>query len=147
MYVADIAVPPDRAQRLIGDHKAYLTTRGRQAAIVRSGGRPSFLSIAHVAPVPDAPGRSHALVRLQTGRFHQIRVMLSALGAPLTGDGAYGGRRGDRFYLEHVLLGARLFGSTDLSVWRAPAHDDRPDWSPALHVAVNLEAASLQSGA
>jgi 23S rRNA pseudouridine1911/1915/1917 synthase len=146
MYVAEIAVAVDRAQALIGDHKAYLSTQGRKAVIVRSGGNPSFLTVTHVAPVPGAIGRSHALVRLHTGRFHQIRVMLSALGAPLAGDDLYGGPMGSRFYLEHVLLGARLFGATDLSVWRAPARGDRPSWSAALLDAVNVEEASLRRG-
>jgi 23S rRNA pseudouridine1911/1915/1917 synthase len=38
----------------------------------------------------------HTLVRLQleTGRTHQIRVHLSAIGHPLAGDGMYGGSRG-----------------------------------------------------
>jgi 23S rRNA pseudouridine955/2504/2580 synthase len=143
VYVAELAVPAARAQSLLGDHKAYLSTEGRKAGVVRSGGKPSFLTIAHVAPVPGTSDRSHALVRLQTGRFHQIRVMLAALGAPLAGDGAYGGPASGRFYLEHVLLGARLFGSPDLSVWRAPAHGDRPSWSASLHDAVNAEEAAL----
>ena len=147
VYVAEVAVPVARAQTLVGDHKAYLATRGRKAVIVRSGGKPSMLTIERVAPVADASGRSHVLVRLQTGRFHQIRVMLSALGAPLAGDGTYGGPAGDRFYLEHVLLAARLFGSTDLSVWRAPAGAGRPSWSAALHEAVNAEEALLRRGA
>ena len=144
VYVAELAVPAARAQRFTGDHKAYLSTNGRKAVIVRSGGKPSFLTIASVSPVPDAQGRGHALVRLHTGRFHQIRVMLAGLGAPLAGDETYGGTAGDRFYLEHVLLGARLFGSDDLSVWRAPATGDRPPWSPALHAAVNAEEAVLR---
>jgi 23S rRNA pseudouridine1911/1915/1917 synthase len=144
VYVAEVAVPVARAQALLGDHKAYLSTQGRKATVVRSGGKPSFLTIADVAPVPHASGRSHALVRLHTGRFHQIRVMFSALGAPLAGDDAYGGPAGDGFYLEHVLLGARLFGATDFSVWRAPASADRPSWAEAMHDAVNAEEASLR---
>ena len=144
VYIAGLSVPIDRAQALVGDHKAYLSTEGRKARVVRSGGKASFLTIAHVAPVPDASGRSHALVRLHTGRFHQIRVMLAALGAPLAGDDTYGGPAGDRWYLEHVLLSARLFGADDLSVWRAPGHADRPSWSAALHDAVNAEEASLR---
>jgi 23S rRNA-/tRNA-specific pseudouridylate synthase len=143
VYVAELSVSAARAQSLLGDHQAYLSTEGRKAVVVRSGGKPSFLTIAHVAPVPDSRERSHALVRLHTGRFHQIRVMLSSLGAPLAGDDTYGGPAGDRFYLEHVLLGARLFGSTDLTVWRAPAHGDRPSWSASLLDAVNAEAAAL----
>jgi 23S rRNA-/tRNA-specific pseudouridylate synthase len=147
VYVAELSVPVARAQALVGDHQAYLRTEGRKARVVRSGGKPSFLTIAHAAPVPDTSGRSHVVVRLWTGRFHQIRAMLSALGAPLAGDGTYGGAAGQRFYLEHVLLGARLFGSVDLSVWRAPAHADRPSWSAALHDAVNAEEAALRRAA
>jgi 23S rRNA pseudouridine1911/1915/1917 synthase len=147
VYVAELAVPVSRAQTLVGEHKAYLAARGRKAIVVRSGGKPSFLTIAHVAPVPRASDRSHALVRLHTGRFHQIRVMLSALGAPLAGDDTYGAPAGGQFYLEHVLLGARLLGAADLSVWRAPAHAGRPSWLAALHEAVNAEQASLRRGA
>lgn len=144
IYIAEVAAPSDRAKTLIGDHKAYLSTEGRVARIVRSGGKPSLLTIAHVAPTADASERSHVLVRLHTGRFHQIRVMLSDLGVPLAGDSAYGGPSGVRFYLEHVLLGARLFGSNTLSVWRAPATADRPLWSASLRDAVDAEEVSLR---
>jgi len=137
VYVAETAVPIDRAQRLIGDHKAYLSTEGRRAAVVRSGGKPSFLTIAHAAPA--GQGHTHLLIRLHTGRFHQIRVMLANLGAPLAGDTLYGGPQGS-FYLEHVLLSARLFGSTESSVWLAPSHDGRPAWSASLADAVRREA-------
>ena len=147
VYVAEVAMPVTRAQALLGDHKAYLATEGRKATIVRSGGKPSFLTIVHAAPVPNASDRSHLLVRLHTGRFHQIRVMLSALGGPLAGDDVYGGPADQRFYLEHVLLAARLFGAPEISVWRAHEHADRPPWSAALVAAVNAEEASMGHGA
>src|SRR5687768_9796210 len=41
-YVAEVALPADRAQKLVGPHKAYLSTEGRKAMVVRSGGKPSF---------------------------------------------------------------------------------------------------------
>ena len=42
-------------------------------------------------------GRGHTLLRcdLDTGRTHQIRVHLAALGHPIAGDAEYGGRKGD----------------------------------------------------
>jgi 23S rRNA pseudouridine1911/1915/1917 synthase len=54
--------------------------------------------------------------RLETGRTHQIRVHLSAIGHPVVGDGAYGGRRAgielDRPFLhaEHLALAHPVTG-------------------------------------
>jgi 23S rRNA-/tRNA-specific pseudouridylate synthase len=145
IYIAETTLPMEKMQRLIGDHKAYLATEGRIARLVRAGGKPSFLTIAHVAPA--AEGRSHVLVRLHTGRFHQIRVMLASLGAPLAGDTTYGGPAGADFYLEHVLLRATPFGSESPQTWLAPPHRDRPAWSSSLSDAVAAEHAALTSGA
>jgi 23S rRNA-/tRNA-specific pseudouridylate synthase len=143
VYVAEVAMPIDKAQRLIGDHNAYLATEGRRATVVRSGGKPSFLTIVHAAPA--TKGRSHVLIRLRTGRFHQIRVMMAALGAPLSGDALYDGPADAPFYLEHVMLGARLFGSTTQQSWLAPPHRDRRQWAASLIEAVAAEHAALSS--
>ncbi|XID95949.1 RluA family pseudouridine synthase [Paenibacillaceae bacterium WGS1546] len=55
----------------------------------------------------------HTLVRLhlETGRTHQIRVHMSAIGHPLAGDGLYGGKRG--IIARQALHGERL-------VWHHP---------------------------
>jgi 23S rRNA-/tRNA-specific pseudouridylate synthase len=140
VYVAEVAASAEWMQALIGPHKAYLSTEGRRARLVRSGGKPSFLTIVAAAPVPDAPARSHVVVHLQTGRFHQIRVMLAGLGAPIAGDTLYGGPEGS-MYLEHVLLAARVFDQTQPRVWRAPAHDGRRPWAPELTAAVDSQEA------
>jgi 23S rRNA-/tRNA-specific pseudouridylate synthase len=143
LYVAQVASAPDRARALIGPHKAYLSTEGRRARVVRAGGKPSFLSIIHVAPVANAPEHSHLLVQLHTGRFHQIRVMLATLGAPLTGDALYGGPSDASFYLEHVVLAARPHGEARPRVWTAPPHGARPGWHGSLAGAVEARASSL----
>ena len=62
---------------------------------------------AHPKPVPDAKeavlsykvvaeagGRALAAVRLHTGRPHQIRVQMAAIGCPLAGDRKYGAAAG-----------------------------------------------------
>jgi 23S rRNA-/tRNA-specific pseudouridylate synthase len=136
IYVARAAAPVDRARRLIGAHAAHLRTVGRAARVVRSGGRPSRLTILDAQGVPGVAGESHVLVDLHTGRFHQIRVMLAQLGAPLTGDRTYGGPESRPFYLEHVRLGVSLHGTGQWQTWVAPSHPDREPWAEALTAAL-----------
>ena len=138
IYVARVATPPDGAQSLIGDHRAYLKTEGKRATIVRAGGKPSFLTIPSVAPSDD-DGHAFVVVRLHTGRFHQIRVMLANIGAPLVGDALYGGPETEPMYLEHVLLAARPFGASYVHVWQSPSEGDRPRWPASLTGAVAAE--------
>lgn len=138
-YVARVALAPASAAALIGPHRAYLKTESRRATVVRAGGKASFLDVTAAAPVADDARHSHVLVHLRTGRFHQIRAMLAAAGAPLAGDVAYGGPAG-RMYLEQAVLGAMPSGGA-WSVWEAPAHADRDRWSPILQAAV--EACAL----
>jgi 23S rRNA-/tRNA-specific pseudouridylate synthase len=142
VYVAEVAAPLEHATAIVGKHKAYLSTAGRRARLVRSGGKPSFLTVVHASPAGVASDRCHVLVHLQTGRFHQIRVMLAGLGAPLVGDATYGGPEGT-FSLEHVLLSARPVGAAEPRVWLAPAHEARPAWTPALAEAVDAQARSI----
>lgn len=109
-YLARIHAPRDRPiEALLGQHRAYLKRVRHRATIVRSGGKPSFLEILAAHPAPGLPGQAHVLVKLLTGRFHQVRVMLQGLGVPLVGDAFYGAgapsQRGwGDFYLEHIVL-------------------------------------------
>jgi 23S rRNA-/tRNA-specific pseudouridylate synthase len=133
-YVARVALAPAHAAALIGPHRAYLKTEGRHACVVRAGGKASFLDVTAAAAVADDARHSHVLVRLRTGRFHQIRAMLAHAGAPLVGDEDYGGPAG-HMYLEQVALGVTLPDGA-WTVWAAPDHGDRDRWSPAMQVAV-----------
>ncbi len=69
----------------IGRHPAHRTTM----AVVASG-KPAR---THVAPVESFGIATLVRCRLETGRTHQIRVHLAAIGHPLLGDPAYGTRR------------------------------------------------------
>jgi 23S rRNA pseudouridine1911/1915/1917 synthase len=53
-------------------------------------------SVTHVKPVDAGPSGSLVEIHLETGRTHQIRVHLSAIGHPLAGDWLYGERSGVR---------------------------------------------------
>ena len=60
---------------------------------VRAGGKSA---ITHVHPLHATPCGSLLAIVLETGRTHQIRVHLSALGHPLAGDWLYGVRNAVR---------------------------------------------------
>jgi 23S rRNA pseudouridine1911/1915/1917 synthase len=53
-------------------------------------------AVTHLAPLSASRGGSLIDVRLETGRTHQIRVHLAAIGHPLAGDWLYGDRNAVR---------------------------------------------------
>jgi RluA family pseudouridine synthase len=103
-------------------------------------------AVTHVAPVASSKAGSLVEIALETGRTHQIRVHLSAIGHPLAGDWLYGERTAARPMLHaaelemlHPLTGQRLRVA-------APAPDDfrqeaerrgaiSEDWMHAAHAA------------
>ena len=60
---------------------------------VRDGGK---RAITHVEPIEAHATGSLVAIHLETGRTHQIRVHLSAIGHPLAGDWLYGQRNAER---------------------------------------------------
>jgi len=121
---------------LVGEHRAYLRREGRMAAIVRAGGDPAKLEVLAEAPAPGSAGDRHLLIRLDTGRYHQIRVMLSAIESPLVGDLSYGGRPG-AMYLEHAVLQIVDIetGAPTRLFW--PSDDQREALAPELTAALS----------
>ncbi|HBS29165.1 MAG TPA: hypothetical protein DEB06_06865 [Phycisphaerales bacterium] len=137
VYLARIPRPDPRRnplhEGLVGKHKAFIKEVDKRAVIVRAGGAPSFLEVLAVEPAPGFAGEAHALIRLLTGRLHQIRVMLAALGLPLTGDDFYGGApRGGGFYLEHAVLRYIDCTTRDLTVAHVRDDPERERLGPAL---------------
>ena len=65
-------------------------------------------AVTHVEPLSATPNGSLLRVLLETGRTHQIRVHLSAIGHPLLGDWLYG----DRHSAERPMLHAALLEMT-----------------------------------
>ena len=64
----------------------------RTRMAVRDTGKPARTEY-EVRSVYDAPVCSLLECRLETGRTHQIRVHLAAIGHPVVGDASYGGSR------------------------------------------------------
>jgi 23S rRNA-/tRNA-specific pseudouridylate synthase len=132
-YIARIPIQRG-VEGLIGEkrmHVKQVREGGRMTSrVVRAGGQQAILVVEAVAPAPGRRGEAHALIRLVTGRFHQVRVMMRELGAPLIGDTLYGGKSGE-FYLEHALLRFRPFGAEDrVTVYeRRDPHRERLDVS------------------
>ncbi len=89
-----------------GEHRAEVVTRGGKEAVL------SFERIEY------RKGCSLLRIKLETGRYHQIRVQLAAIGHPIVGDVKYGGkRRGEkegisllhsRLELMHPVRGEKL---------------------------------------
>ncbi|MDG0810834.1 RluA family pseudouridine synthase [Cohnella rhizosphaerae] len=74
-------------------------------------------AVTHYEVVERFQGYTLVRLRLETGRTHQIRVHLAAIGHPLAGDGLYGGKRtvisrqalhGERLVWPHPWTGERL---------------------------------------
>ena len=104
-YLVRVAGDP---ASLVGPMRAYLRREGRSARVVRSGGDPAAMEVLATAPAPGRRGEHHLLIRLDTGRFHQIRAMLADRGHPLVGDQLYGGGEvAGGPYLESAVLGFR----------------------------------------
>jgi len=122
---------------LVGKHKVHLRTRDDRAVVVRSGGKRAITDVLAVAPAPDRHDEAHALLRLHTGRYHQIRATMAHLGVPLVDDRLYGPGpkgRGGRFYLEHIALRFIPHGKVRPLGIHLREDPDREASDPALRV-------------
>ena len=93
-YLAVVwGMPKDREGEIAGDIGRHPVDRKRMAVVSR-GGKPALTRYR----VLEALGLGASLVecRLATGRTHQIRVHLAAIGHPLLGDPVYGRETAER---------------------------------------------------
>ena len=71
-------------------------------------------AVTHVTPIEPLAGATLVAARLETGRTHQIRVHLAAIGHPVAGDRTHGGRTERTFIprFPRLALHARVLGFT-----------------------------------
>lgn len=99
-YMAYVEGRVDKARHIA---LPLLTENGRSR--VDDTGKPAS---TYVTPVHWTPRVSQCDIRLETGRTHQIRAHLSAIGHPLIGDGMYGARQWRSAYPHPLLLAHHL---------------------------------------
>lgn len=122
-------LPPKEEDRIIH----YITTTEKNnksyaSLTPKNGAKEAILSYRHIG----SSDRYHLLeVNLETGRKHQIRVQLSAIGCPIRGDLKYGDKRSNpdgsislmarRIQFVHPVSGKEI----DVT---APLPDNNPLW-------------------
>ena len=127
-YLAVLSAPPPEAEGTFTDflfhdkqkNKAFVTDGKRK------GSKEAVLDYRTLTTLPD--GHTLVLVRLHTGRTHQIRVQFASRGLPLVGDGKYGSREkapyiglwAYRLTLPHPITGKIITASTPPDIETAP---------------------------
>lgn len=112
-YLALVWGCPQPAQGLV-DAPVGRSRRDPTRMTVSSQGREARTSYEVLRPFSDPVPVSLVACRLATGRTHQIRVHLAAIGNPVVGDGRYGGERSP-------LRSARPFLHAERLEFRHPA--------------------------
>ncbi len=109
----------------------------KQMAVVLTKGREA---VSEYRTLEVFPGHTLLEVRPLTGRTHQIRLHLSFLGCPVTGDISYGRRKPSltikRHFLHAARLAIRLLGDNQPHRFEAPLPDELADTLKVLRAAV-----------
>jgi len=122
-YLALVWGIPD-ARRAVVDAPIGRSSRRRTLMAVQDGGRAARTAYEVIEELGDV-----ALLEctLETGRTHQIRVHLSAIGHPVVGDGAYGRERASRLAGRPFLHAAALAFVHPITGARLSFDDPLPD--------------------
>lgn len=88
VYVAAVSISGRSRLVKSGTLEHQLLSDKRRTRVVPSGGE---RAVAHYRVLAEQGGRALVELRPETGRMHQLRVQLAAMGAPIAGDDLYGG--------------------------------------------------------
>jgi 23S rRNA (cytosine1962-C5)-methyltransferase len=143
VYVAAVSISRRGRLASSGTLEHRLLSDKRRARVVASGGE---RAVARYRILTEQGGRALIELRPETGRMHQLRVQLAAMGAPIAGDDLYGGAVAWRLLLhcrERVVLGQRYVAAVpaELTGWVGSGSSFAPlaDFRPRL-----LDAAVLR---
>ena len=95
--------PEDPSAELIH----WLTHEQHRAAVCEEGTRGAQRAILRYRTLRQLGNLTLLEIDLETGRYHQIRAQLAAIGCPIAGDGKYGSRlasREKKIALHHIQL-------------------------------------------
>lgn len=144
VYVAAVSLSGRSRLAQSGTLEHQLLSDKRRARVVPSGGE---RAVARYRVLNEQGGRALVELRPETGRMHQLRVQLAAMGAPIAGDDLYGGAPAWRLMLhcrERVVVGQRYAALVPLELagWVGSGSSFAPlaEFRPRL-----LDAAVLRS--
>jgi 23S rRNA pseudouridine1911/1915/1917 synthase len=147
-YKAVVWGVPNPASGEIGGSIGRHPTNRKRMAIVARGGKTALTRYRVLRPV----GAAASLVecRLATGRTHQIRVHMAAIGHPVMGDPTYGGMSAARMaLLGKAQLAPREFYRQALHAFRLgfshPTSGDKMSWEVDFPNDIKELIASLEN--
>lgn len=89
LAVVEKELPPGEERTL----EDYLKKNRQQATVTEASDPSAKKAVLSYRVLASQKGRSLLMIRLETGRFHQIRCQLSHRGMPVAGDVRYGGTK------------------------------------------------------
>jgi len=94
-YLAAVQNPPKITEGEL-EHYLFHDTKIKKAFISKESNKNAKLAKLSYITLTKIDNYTLLQVTLESGRFHQIRAQLSAIGSPIKGDVKYGARRGNK---------------------------------------------------
>ena len=94
-YLAAVQKPPPEAEGQL-EHYLFHDTKIKKAFISKESNKNAKLAKLSYKTLTKIDNYTLLEVTLESGRFHQIRAQLAAIGSPIKGDVKYGARRGNK---------------------------------------------------